>query len=97
MNANKENKEVADDPAKNENNVQPVKKSTKIASFTADQKAWLEDILSKDCPVEYIETGNVGLDLVLSDGKGLPIGSSTLFWARPGSGKQQLLLTQLKD
>ena len=73
-----------------------VKKSTKIASFTADQKAWLEDILSKDCPVEYIETGNVGLDLVLSDGKGLPIGSSTLFWARPGSGKTTVVVDTAK-
>lgn len=72
------------------------KKSTKIASFTADQRAWLKDMLNTDCPVEYIETGNVGIDLVLSDGKGLPMGSSTLFWARPGSGKTTVVVDTAK-
>jgi RecA/RadA recombinase len=72
------------------------KKGTKIASFTADQKAWLKDILAEDKPVEYVETGNVGLDLVLSDGKGLPMGSSTLFWARPGSGKTTVVVDTAK-
>lgn len=73
-----------------------VKKSTKVASFTNEQRAWLKDILAEDKPVEYVETGNVGLDLVLSDGKGLPMGSSTLFWARPGSGKTTVVVDTAK-
>lgn len=80
------------------------KKSSALASFTADQKAWLSDIISEDRPVKYIETGNVGLDLALTDGKGLPMGSSTLFWAKPGSGKTTVvvdtskrLIKQFKD
>ena len=47
----------------------------------------LNKALERDIPVEYIETGNVGLDLALTDGKGLPLGSSILLWADPGIGK----------
>ena len=43
--------------------------------------------LEKETPVKYIDTGNVGLDLALTDGKGLPLGSSILLWADPGIGK----------
>ena len=56
-------------------------------SLSTEQKAMLTKAAEKAKPVEYIETGNVGLDLALTDGKGLPMGSSTLFWAKPGSGK----------
>ena len=43
--------------------------------------------LEKEAPVKYIPTGNVGIDLALTDGKGLPMGSSILLWADPGIGK----------
>ena len=72
------------------------KKSSTIASFTADQKAWLKSAISENKPVQYIETGNVGLDLALTDGKGLPMGSSTLFWAKPGSGKTTVVVDTSK-
>lgn len=72
------------------------KKSSTIASFTADEKAWLKSVIDTNKPVEYIETGNVGMDLVLTDGKGLPMGSSTLFWARPGSGKTTVITDTCK-
>lgn len=60
-------------------------------SLSAEQKALLDKAAEKAKPVEYIETGNVGLDLALTDGKGLPMGSSTLFWAKPGSGKTTIV------
>ena len=40
---------------------------------------------------EYILTGNTGVDLALSDGKGLPVGCSVLLWAEPGCGKTTLV------
>lgn len=60
-------------------------------SLSAEQKALLDGVLKKTKPTEYLETGNVGLDLALTDGKGLPLGSSTLFWAKPGSGKTTIV------
>ena len=36
------------------------------------------------------------LDLALTDGKGLPMGSSTLFWAKPGSGKTTVVVDTSK-
>ena len=46
-------------------------------SISAEQKAMLSKALKKAEPTQFIETGDVGLDLALSDGKGLPMGSST--------------------
>lgn len=60
-------------------------------SLTTEQKALLDGAMKKTKPTEYLETGNVGLDLALTDGKGLPLGSSTLFWAKPGSGKTTIV------
>ena len=62
-------------------------KKKSAISLTSEQKEMLESALKKEKPVEFIETGNVGLDLALTDGKGLPMGSSTLLWAKPGCGK----------
>ena len=36
---------------------------------------------------EYLQTGNLGFDLALTDGKGIPIGGSILLWSTPGVGK----------
>ena len=60
-------------------------------SLSTEQKALLDKASEKTKPLEYIETGDVGLDLALTDGKGLPMGSSTLFWAKPGSGKTTIV------
>ena len=40
---------------------------------------------------EYMQSGNLGFDLALTDGKGIPIGSSILLWSNPGIGKSTLL------
>ena len=61
-----------------------------------EQKAMLEKALKKAEPTQFIETGDVGLDLALSDGKGLPMGSSTLFWAKPGCGKTTVVADACK-
>ena len=66
-------------------------KTKSTASFSEDQKKLLKEALKKQKPTEYVETGNVGFDLALSDGKGLPIGSSTLLWAKPACGKTTVL------
>ena len=67
------------------------KSETPKFSLSTEQKDLLDNALKKAKPVEYIETGNIGLDLALTDGKGIPMGSSTLFWARPGSGKTTIV------
>lgn len=72
------------------------KKEKLILSITSEDKKWLENAIKKDKPVEYIETGDIGLDLALTDGKGLPLGSSTLFWATPGCGKTTIVVDACK-
>lgn len=39
---------------------------------------------------EFVETGNIGFDMAISNGKGLPLGNSILFWGAPGCGKTTL-------
>ena len=59
-----------------------------VTALTAEQKSLLDDALKETDPLpQFVETGNVGLDLALTDGKGLPLGSSILLWAKPGCGK----------
>ena len=65
-------------------------------SLSLEQRSILDKALEKAEPTEFIETGDVGLDLALSDGKGLPLGSSTLFWAKPGCGKTTVVTDACK-
>ena len=65
-------------------------------SISNEQKSLLTEALKKAEPTQFIETGDVGLDLALSDGKGLPLGSSTLFWAKPGCGKTTVVTDACK-
>lgn len=60
-------------------------------SLTMEQRKMLDDSIKENKPLEFIETGNIGLDLALSDGKGLPMGASILLWAKPGSGKTTIV------
>ena len=60
-------------------------------SAISDAKKILEDSMKDDEPIKYLETGNVGLDLALTDGLGLPVGSSVLLWATPGVGKTTVI------
>ena len=39
---------------------------------------------------EYLETGNIGFDMAISNGLGMPVGSSILLWAAYGCGKTTL-------
>ena len=41
-------------------------------------------------PQEYMPSGNLGFDLALTDGLGIPVGSSVLIWSSPGVGKSTL-------
>lgn len=56
-------------------------------------KAMLKEIdswVDSGIDTEFIETGNIGFDMAISNGKGLPLGSSILFWGKPGCGKTTL-------
>ena len=60
--------------------------------ITRENEKMLKSAAEDEKETEYILTGNAGLDLALSDGKGLPLGSSTLLWAEPGCGKTTLIV-----
>ena len=62
----------------------------KEKSLIDTSKNLLTDILD-DRDIEFIETGNIGFDLALSNGKGIPVGASVLLWADPGCGKSTIL------
>lgn len=68
----------------------------KAGTLTAEQKKMLKEAATKEKPLEYIETGDIGLDLALTDGLGLPMGASALFWAKPGSGKTTVIADAAK-
>ena len=36
---------------------------------------------------QFIETGNIGIDIAFSDGKGIPMGTNIMFFGLPGTGK----------
>lgn len=57
---------------------------TKAAMKELDSWAEPED------DTEFVETGNIGFDMAISNGKGLPLGNSVLFWGAPGCGKTTL-------
>lgn len=42
---------------------------------------------NKPKPVEFVESGNIGLDLALTNGRGIPLGSNIMFFGKPGHGK----------
>lgn len=51
----------------------------------------VENDADKIKSTEYIETGDVGLDIVLTDGKGIPLGANIMLFGMPGTGKTTLL------
>lgn len=51
---------------------------------------------SQDLVPEFIETGNIGLDMALSNGRGLPIGGCVIFYSAPGAGKSTLTADALR-
>ena len=64
---------------------------SKEKSLIEGGKELLSSILEGDKDLEFIETGNIGFDLALTNGKGIPIGASVLLWADPGCGKSTIL------
>lgn len=70
--------------------VEEKKKST----INSDIKKLMNQAIDKsmeDTETKFIETGNIGFDLALSDGRGIPVGSSTLLWSEQGVGKTTIL------
>lgn len=76
--------------------------ATKKATTTAKKKAPTvsdkteNNDLKRLKPTSYLLTGDVGLDIVLSDGKGIPLGANIMLFGLPGTGKTTLLGDTLK-
>lgn len=68
-------------------------KSSSMFSFDLNQEtqAMLNSFVEIEPDTAFLETGNIGFDMALSNGLGMPIGSSVLFWAPPACGKTTLL------
>jgi len=65
-----------------------------VTSLSKDSKKWLDEAVAESEKNEdtlFIESCNIGFDLALTNGLGIPVGSSVLFYADPGCGKTTLL------
>lgn len=69
------------------------KDKSPVFSFdlTQETQAMLNSFVAVEPDTAFLETGNIGFDMALSNGLGMPIGSSVLFWAPPACGKTTLL------
>ena len=57
----------------------------------SDFKAIVDEVLlSEDKPEEFVLTNNISLDILLTRGKGVPMGSSLLFFGKNNSFKSEL-------
>ena len=63
--------------------------TSKSTLTKADMKI-LDSWAQPDPETEFVETGNIGFDMAISNGKGLPLGNSIMFWGAPGCGKTTL-------
>ena len=64
-----------------------------VMNLSKENKKWLDNIADaseKNLDTEFLETQNIGFDLSLTNGLGIPVGSSVLFYAEPGCGKTTL-------
>ena len=61
-----------------------------MAELTQAALKELEAMIEIDPEPEFVETGNIGFDMAISNGKGLPMGYSILFWGKQGCGKTTL-------
>lgn len=60
------------------------------STLTQETKALLNSYAEPEPETSYLETGNIGFDLALSNGLGMPLGASILLWAEPACGKTTL-------
>ena len=66
-------------------------KTEKIAvGLTKETQALLNSYAEDEPETEFMETGNIGFDMAVSNGLGIPIGSSILIWAEHACGKTTL-------
>ena len=66
-------------------------KTEKIAvGLTKETQALLNSYAEDEPETQFMETGNIGFDMAVSNGLGMPIGSSILIWAEPACGKTTL-------
>ena len=66
-------------------------KQEKISSgLTRETQALLNSYADDEPDTKFLETGNIGFDMALSNGLGMPLGSSILIWAEPACGKTTL-------
>ena len=66
----------------------------KKSPLTTAMKSMLDDTIEdsvENIEPTYLETYNIGFDFALTNGKGIPLGTSVMFYAEPGCGKTTLL------
>lgn len=51
---------------------------------------------SKSLVPEFIETGNIGLDMAVSNGRGIPIGGCVILYSAPGAGKSTIVADAMR-
>lgn len=60
------------------------------STLTKEKLKELDSWAQPDPETEFVETGNIGFDMAISNGKGLPLGNTIMFWGAPGCGKTTL-------
>ena len=58
--------------------------------ITKDLKEQFASYAEPEPDTQFLETGNIGFDMAMSNGLGIPVGGSTLLWAGHGCGKTTL-------
>ena len=61
-----------------------------VMKLTKEVKDAFNEWAEPEGDTTFLETGNIGFDMAMSNGLGLPVGSSILLWAGHGCGKSTL-------
>lgn len=74
------------------------KKTTKKTTGSSSNTQGNSDTstLKRLTPITYIPSGNVGMDLALTNGKGVPLGSNIMLFGPPGTGKTTIISDVIK-
>ena len=66
------------------------KKAEGAIALSKEVMAAFNAMAEPEPDTQFLETGNIGFDMAMSNGLGLPVGSSILLWAGHGCGKTTL-------
>ena len=69
----------------------------KLMAVKTKKKEEVKETATQDAPLtSFIETDCVGVDLAISNGKGIPVGGNILIYGEPGAGKSTLIADILR-